>query len=43
MSLQVQWSLLTQAKHPKQSDKLSGVSLVYPIAVETLGLMARDN
>lgn len=29
MSLLVLWSLLTQAKNPKQSDKLSGVSLVY--------------
>lgn len=34
---------LTQANLPEQSGQLSGVSLVYPITVEALGLMARDN
>lgn len=43
MSLLVLWSLLTQAKNPKQSDKLSGVTLVYKITVETFELMARDS
>lgn len=43
MSLRVLWSFLTQAKLPEQSDQLSGVTLVYPITVETLGLRARDS
>lgn len=43
MSLRVLWCLLTQANLPEQSGQLSGVSLVYPITVEALGMMARDN
>lgn len=43
MSLRVLWPLLTQAKLPEQSGQLSGVSLIYPITVEALGLMARDS
>lgn len=43
MSLRVLWPLLIQANLPEQSGQLSGVSLVYPITVEALGLMARDN
>lgn len=42
MSLRVLWPL-TQANPPEQSGQLSGVSLVYPITVEALGLMARDS
>lgn len=43
MSLQVLWSLLTQAKLPEQTGQFPGVSLVYPVTVETLELMARDS
>lgn len=43
MSLRVLWPLLTQAKLPEQSGQLSGVSLIYPITVEALGLMVRDS